>query len=462
MKFHRFELLNGLDYHAEGRRLAEKSAQPPLHRRLASALYLVTMFAWLLLAPGAWAQDHGAAARPRVGVINFDAYFRGSRFAELLSPKQFNYRLPFYASSSGKTPWEPGGDTQETVDMEILYAAKGGIDYFIYAWYDNWKLPDGFPYRLMNRSRELYHQSAEKDKMNFCLHITPSLEKDPRVVKLFIHEMKDPKYETVMGGRPILYFWPLDRNGFQQYYGGSWEAVRESLETNLIEPAMKAGLPRPYLVVFSQEDDKEDRHYIDDLGFDAVSQYATFAGGTYKELTQRTERLWSQHKKIGKVIPHVVTGWDPSPHEHDPSYPFFKGYIVDYAMPDEISDHLKHALNWVKANRSTAEANTVILYAWNEFTEGGWLTPTYSEGNSRLDAIAKVLRADGASPPEAGTQPRRQQRPATGTQPSGANSPRPSTGNSPSPSTRNSAGSSARNNAASPHASILSTVQHGD
>jgi hypothetical protein len=34
----------------------------------------------------------------------------------------------------------------------------------------------------------------------------------------------------------------------------------------------------------------------------------------------------------------------------------------------------------------------VIIYAWNEFDEGGWICPTISEGTSRLDAISKVLK----------------------------------------------------------------------
>ena len=36
-------------------------------------------------------------------------------------------------------------------------------------------------------------------------------------------------------------------------------------------------------------------------------------------------------------------------------------------------------------------ANAIIIYAWNENDEGGWLIPTLSEGTARLDAIARVL-----------------------------------------------------------------------
>ncbi len=34
----------------------------------------------------------------------------------------------------------------------------------------------------------------------------------------------------------------------------------------------------------------------------------------------------------------------------------------------------------------------MLIYAWDEFSEGGWICPTLSEGTARLDAIRGVLR----------------------------------------------------------------------
>jgi len=37
----------------------------------------------------------------------------------------------------------------------------------------------------------------------------------------------------------------------------------------------------------------------------------------------------------------------------------------------------------------------VLIYAWNEFDEGGWLVPAlpppHGEGTARIDALRKVL-----------------------------------------------------------------------
>lgn len=55
----------------------------------------------------------------------------------------------------------------------------------------------------------------------------------------------------------------------------------------------------------------------------------------------------------------------------------------------------------LEANPEAGEAGAVIIYAWNEFDEGGWICPTLSEGTARLDAIRKVLpvKPDAAEEP---------------------------------------------------------------
>ncbi len=38
--------------------------------------------------------------------------------------------------------------------------------------------------------------------------------------------------------------------------------------------------------------------------------------------------------------------------------------------------------------------NHRLIYAWNENDEGGWLTPTLYDGNARLEAVRRVLKAE--------------------------------------------------------------------
>jgi len=66
------------------------------------------------------------------------------------------------------------------------------------------------------------------------------------------------------------------------------------------------------------------------------------------------------------------------------------------ATPDELAAHVRQAVEWTKANRDLDPANAIIVYAWNEHDEGGWLEPTLrtdgKPNEERIKAIASVLR----------------------------------------------------------------------
>ena len=65
------------------------------------------------------------------------------------------------------------------------------------------------------------------------------------------------------------------------------------------------------------------------------------------------------------------------------------------ATPDEVAAHVRAGIEWTQANRDLNPANAIIIYAWNEHDEGGWLQPTLgTDGkpdDARIQALAKVL-----------------------------------------------------------------------
>ena len=62
-----------------------------------------------------------------------------------------------------------------------------------------------------------------------------------------------------------------------------------------------------------------------------------------------------------------------------------------------MAEHLKEALDWTAAHRTATEANTVLIYAWNENDEGGWLVPTLDPhggaNTARVEAVGRMLDA---------------------------------------------------------------------
>ena len=148
-------------------------------------------------------------------------------------------------------------------------------------------------------------------------------------------------------------------------------------------------------------------------GLDAISWYACHwitpsfaegAGAPYADLAATDIAQWSyEQSQYNNMVPNVTTGWDNRPFHLNPTSwyadPGPNNWFQE-ATPSQIVTHVQDALTWVANNLSAAAANTVIIYAWNEFAEGGWISPTLTnyEGAERLDAMASLLTGCSATP----------------------------------------------------------------
>ena len=83
----------------------------------------------------------------------------------------------------------------------------------------------------------------------------------------------------------------------------------------------------------------------------------------------------------------------------DPTPPTLQKPLIDSvtATPEQLATHVREAIEWTRANRELNPANAIIIYAWNEYDEGGWLMPTLgADGRAnedRIQAVGAVLRA---------------------------------------------------------------------
>jgi hypothetical protein len=132
-----------------------------------------------------------------------------------------------------------------------------------------------------------------------------------------------------------------------------------------------------------------------------VSSYVTaqFGGNSYSKLAEQEQNGWDIAAKSGlPVVPWVTFGWDPRPRIDCPELK--DGYKDHYypangwtqpATQSEAMDELQRALNWCANHPDAAAAHAVIIYGWDELTEGSnQLTPTLAEGTQALDALARV------------------------------------------------------------------------
>lgn len=378
---------------------------------------LLARFAFLIIAltadrSGLYARENPVpvamplvSAAPIVGAIRWDAWYGNGAVTQAvektLGQPKYHFRLPWFAQLLGNDKVRINGNSDEVMAQELTYAADAGLSYwaFLNYWEESPDLGVGLRRYLAARNKRGIH---------YCL-----LEEGARLDKIgrsvlpkLIAHFKSPDYQTVLGGRPLLFVYVkpevLGRN--------IWEELRSQ--------ALDAGLKTPYLVLMGWNPEKDASDMVE-LGFDAISAYAR--GGSYSmEHSSFTEQsrmlkqtLWEKWQKLG--VPFVTlasAGWDTRPRNERPPF-WIENLVVQpspdiaptleqeplidsvTASPEQLQAHILEALEWTKSHRALNPSNAVIVYAWNEHDEGGWLQPT--RGNSglpneeRIKALSDIL-----------------------------------------------------------------------
>ncbi len=331
--------------------------------------------------------DEPILIEPKIGAIRWDAWTGtensvGVQVERSLSPKEYHFRVPFFGDIVGENEVKIDGTTQAIVDKEIEYAVEAGLDYWAFLWYPS---PSG-----LDEARKLYYESSKKSLIDYCLIIESSRFNNQISIDEVVEEFADDSYVKVLEDRPLLYFF------------GAWALTPEEIE-ELRTKAAEKGLGDPYIVLLLQSNEI-DRDV--ELNLDAVSRYVVGwikDGAPYSDITEEEVKQWNWVAKTRnkKFVPHVTTSWDKRPRYYNPvSWEQPPQEAPDrYAQmptPDELSDHFQDAIDWVKENPAWAEANTILIYAWNEHDEGGWLCPTLNEDGSinteRIEALKAVLK----------------------------------------------------------------------
>jgi hypothetical protein len=321
--------------------------------------------------------------RTTIGAIRWDAWFADTvnPYERNLADRRWHGRLPFYARIIAGTGVEVRGDTQDAVDREIAYARAGGIDYWAFLYYSPGIRADGFNHDHMNRARRLYLSSRRKRDVGFCLIVGPK-HPDAEIGE-FVEMMQEPSYQKVADGRPLLYIMYWDPTHTPEAWFGSTEACRAYMDA-LRARAVAKGLGNPYCVALTQEPEILAAA-APAAGIDAIGAYTSWGGPDYAGLCAAQVRYWDRMRGTGcSVVPNVSAGWGgPRDGLGDTLQP----------TPGQLAGHVRSAFGWIAANPAAAEAGTMLIYAWNEVDEGGWLVPDQGQGTARLDAIRRVVDA---------------------------------------------------------------------
>lgn len=343
-----------------------------------------------------------AVPDPAVGAIRYDAWdapSAGLTQAEQAALSQAPYadRAPFWASVSGSTVTLPAA-TQGRIDSEIGYAAAAGLSFWAFLGWD--------PADPANAALNLYRSSSRRGDIGFCMienmqglyYLGAWLPNVARTIGL----MAEPGYHKAFGTRPLLFINAMSDADIIARFG-SLDATATVL-AGIRSQCATAGVGDPYIVMM----DGWHVRAADLAGYgaDAASSYAALgviaSPQPYASLAAAAKQWRIDAAAEGvAVVPPLTVGWDYRPRIGG-SATYFGGEATgnpnaywQRATADEIAQHIADGVAWMRANEADAPAQIALAYAWNEFTEGGWLCPTNAGGAadaSRVSALASVLK----------------------------------------------------------------------
>jgi hypothetical protein len=351
--------------------------------------------------------SNGKATKVVVGAIRWDAWHTHSTnpndvwpvdaVEQTLSPVQYRFRAPFFAKVENDKI-RIDGYTQAIVDQEIAYAKEAGLDYWAFLLY-NERTGGNYGYP-MSEALHYYLSSTRKSDVKFCVIETPDLlfgqstDEIPRIVNY----IKEPSYQKVMGNRPLIYLY-----GMSDYYLTNAKQILD----NLRAAVQAEGFGDPYIVIQNYLIADANK-YKTGTGANAITRYGvggevTANQSPYTNLIGIATTWWTNAAASGsEVVPISTAGYDRRPRITTKTFlaDLSSLSITNYFQQpttNELTTHVQNAIDWAKSKKTTnCPAQAVLIYAWNEHDEGGWLCPTMDIGNgidkSHLNALKSIVK----------------------------------------------------------------------
>jgi hypothetical protein len=338
---------------------------------------------------------------PSVGAIRWDAWHGskgvpGVAVEKTLGPSRWHDRLPVCAQVVAPDSVRIACDGSDQMKLEIDLAADAGLSYFAFVAY-----ADDDP---MSLGLKTYLGAPNRQRINFAL--VSEIDKwggrslYRPVVERFVRLMREPGYQRTPEGRPLFFLGFIRDDDITKRFGGR-EGTRQAID-DFRRLVRNAGLPDPYIVLMERQVARA-AGLARDLGLDAVSAYAVADNsvhrGSYRQLTSLVEQWWADAKAANlPLVPPVMSGWDRRPRILNP-LSWERGVYSDeqmlryYETPTrtELQSHLAAAMRVAAQYTRSASSRTAIVYAWNEFDEGGWLAPTRGDRSGRLQAVRAAI-----------------------------------------------------------------------
>jgi len=294
-----------------------------------------------------------------------------------------------------------------TSKIQIEAASRSGIDVFIYDWY--WDMNGVGTGPFLNRALENgFMQAENRSKMKFalmlCNHKELSRERWDEMTDYVIeHYLDSPEYWEIDGEK---YFSIYELYTLVKGLGGIKQTVAalESFKQKALAKGYKLHINFTQWGLMDESTLGADQNGVaNSLGARSVTSYVWIHNYSpystmyypYSQWFEGYKSYWNTFDGMfDDYFPNVSMGWDSSG-RYDPNktyVPENNGYYCSI-MSDNTPAAFKRALLACREFMETSKARhkVVTLYAWNEWTEGGYLEPEKLYGYGYLNAIRDVF-----------------------------------------------------------------------
>ena len=285
--------------------------------------------------------------------------------------------------------WGWRNDSPEIMKWQIDLAAENGVDFFLFCWY--WKNDrgainvDALKNDYHHTSMELYLKAPNKNKLKYCLLVANhggaeiiGKENWMDAVRYWSEYFRDPQYVTV-DGKPLVIL-----------FGAGDEISDEDLEA-MQRTAKEEGFKDGISIAGCGAPARQKSGFTHSTHYNVVPGYIDKSEEhKYQEIVDATKAEW-----IGREdqphIPVLTAGWDKRPWEGPNGQGTGEGWYYPDSSPDQFKNFLTDAIQWMDNNPAkTTKERLVLIYAWNEMGEGGYLVPTKGDPEA---AKLKMIKA---------------------------------------------------------------------
>lgn len=350
-----------------------------------------------------------ADERTLLGVIRWDNWQAGNPYDRTIADAEAPQRIPYYVARGRDGRLAFPGSSRAVLDADVHYARSAGIDYFLFGYYlesDAWGRSIDRARRL-NEALRSYRALPDRLGVRYALSFNLSfpVRDVPKVAAAVAEALRGPDYVAAGDGSAPVFFLVGSMTGWLKGLGGR-DAAREALSA--IRREVKAATGRDVHAVALMFDFRANDPVAHDVGFDAVGTYATAVGSgdrsiPYAQCAELARNGWAFENRHGSLgfLPTVTMGWDYRPALRDPRERKARSPTPDWCEPAtdaQWTEQIRAALAAAAANPRNDRFRSVLFYAWNEFSEGGWVAPTIGEGTRRIGVIADAVGRHPAMP----------------------------------------------------------------